>query len=116
VRGGALRGIAQVLHFAGDSHGAGDDPFVAFAGEPELGAEAFGAVERALLGRPAVGDPAFVAIDDAGDGGLVEIELVSDPGLLVAFKFDPAVDEAVAVGGGPGAGGVASGCHGWCSG
>ena len=58
-----------------------------------------------LVGRSAVGDPAFVAFDDAGDGGLVEFELLGDPGLLVAVEFDPAVDQAVAVGGGPGAGG-----------
>ena len=50
-----------------------------------------------------MGDPAFVAVDDSRDGGLVEAELVGDPGLFVTVEFDPAVDEAVAVGGGPGA-------------
>ena len=103
VEDGALGGVHGAFHFAGQAHAARENPFVAFVGEPALGAEAFVARGGALLSGSAAGDPAFVAIDDAGDGGLIQVELLGDPGLFVAVEFDPVVDETVAVGGGPGA-------------
>lgn len=70
-----------------------------------LAAEAFGGCECAILLGSTLGEPALVALNGAGDGGLVDIELLRDPGLCVAVELDPVEDETVAVGGEGGGGG-----------
>lgn len=112
----ASGGVAEVFHGGGEAEAARENPFVALDREVVLSAETLLTVQAAVLAGAAVGNPALIAIDDAGDGGLIEAHFGGCPGLAAAFEFDPAVDEGVAVGGGPGAGGgvgwVRCCCHG----
>jgi hypothetical protein len=100
----ALGGIDKALHFVGDSEATVDDLLVALIGEPALGAEALDMVEAALFTVLGVGLPALVALEDSGDGGLVESQGVGDPALGFAVELDPFEDQVVVVGGLPGAG------------
>jgi hypothetical protein len=83
----------------GDPQATGQDQLVAVVGERALRPEALSRVEAALFALLGMGLPALVALNDAGDGGLADVEGISDPALGFAFHFDPLVDEVgVAVG------------------
>ena len=99
VQDRALGGVDRAFQLLGNPHAACDDQLVALVGEPAPGAETLGVIESAIFTLFGMGLPAFIALDDAGDGRLVDAEGGSDPGLGFAFEFDPLVDEVgVAVG------------------
>src|SRR5262245_16652188 len=77
----------------------GQDQLVALVGEPALGAEPLVRIESAVFPCFGVGLPALDALDDAGDGGLIDAEEGGDLRLGFALEFGELEDEELVAGG-----------------
>src|SRR5689334_20297140 len=83
----------------GNSEATGQDQLVALVSQPSLGAEALTGIKAAVFTGCGVGLPALDAVDDAGNGGLVDAEHGGDLGLGFALHFGELVDEELVAGG-----------------
>src|SRR5262249_46374192 len=71
----------------GNAEATGQDQLVALVGEPSLRREPLVRIEAAVFTRLCVRLPALDAVDDAGDGGLVDAEEGADFGLGFTLEF-----------------------------
>src|SRR5262249_12519062 len=95
----ALGELGKAFHFVGNSEAAGQDQLIALVGEPSLRREPLVRIEAAVFTGFGVRLPALDAVDDAGDGGLVDAEEGADFRLRFALHFGQLEDEELVAGG-----------------
>src|SRR5262245_16697110 len=82
----------------GNAEATGQDQLVALVREPALGAEPLVRIEAAVFPRLGVGLPALDALNDPGDGGLVDAEEGGDLRLGFALHFGELEDQELVAG------------------
>src|SRR5262245_46427187 len=95
----ALGELGEAFHFMGNAEATGQDQLVALVGEPALGAEPLVRIEAAVFTGFGMRLPALDAVDDAGDGGLIDAEEGADVRLGFALHVGELVDEELVAGG-----------------